>query len=282
MVVMSFISERAVVLRRVDYSETSQVLVLLTRGHGKVRAIAKGVKRSTKKRFATGIDLLELGDVVLSVRRGSQAQLATLTEWKQSTSFWLLRQRLARLYAGQYAAEVVAGLTEDWDPHPITFDALVGLLERLCTLEQPLPELVVFLGRLLEEIGSLPRFDVCVGCGQVVAGGGALYFSSFEGGLLCRDCEGAHAEKRRVSEAARAVLQSAADRSGLEPPVASGEMHTERADDPTVSPDIDPAWAGAFELFNYHVSHLMGRAPLLADKVLPPRPVRRHRSRPNK
>ncbi|MCH7814056.1 MAG: recombination protein O N-terminal domain-containing protein, partial [Planctomycetes bacterium] len=53
MAVMSFISERAVVLRRVDYSETSQVLVLLTRGHGKVRAIAKGIKRSTRKHFAT-------------------------------------------------------------------------------------------------------------------------------------------------------------------------------------------------------------------------------------
>ncbi|MCH7813099.1 MAG: DNA repair protein RecO C-terminal domain-containing protein, partial [Planctomycetes bacterium] len=181
-----------------------------------------------------------------------------------------LRPRLSRLYAGQYAAEVVAGLTEDWDPHPIAFDALVGLLERLCELEKPLPELVGFLGRLLNEIGSMPRFDACVGCGLAVAGGRDLYFSSFEGGLLCRDCEGAHVEKRRVSEAAWAVLRSAADPSGLDTPPASGEVNTVRVDDPSVGADFDPAWAGAFDLFNYHVSHLMGRAPLLADKVLPP------------
>ncbi|MCP4250969.1 MAG: DNA repair protein RecO, partial [bacterium] len=272
----------AVVLRRVDFSETSQVLVLLTRGHGKVRAIAKGVKRSTKKRFAAGIDLLELGDVVLSARRGGQAQLATLTEWKQSTSFWSLRQRLARLYAGQYAAEVVAGLTEDWDPHPIAFDALVGLLERLCELEQPIPELVGFLGRLLDEIGSMPRFDVCIGCGRAVAGGRDIYFSSFEGGLLCRGCEGAHVEKRRVSEVARALLRSVADPNGLDSPAPAGEVDAVRVADPALGAEIDPAWAGAFDLFNYHVSHLMGRAPLLANKVRPSRRLRRGRTGPNK
>ena len=54
---MTAIKDEAIVLRRLDYSETSQVLAFFTRDHGPRRLIAKGVKRSTKKKFATGIDL---------------------------------------------------------------------------------------------------------------------------------------------------------------------------------------------------------------------------------
>ena len=66
---MPLIRDTAVVLGRLDYSETSQVIVLLTREHGKVRAIAKGIKRGTKQRFAAGIDLLEIGSVVLTSKQ---------------------------------------------------------------------------------------------------------------------------------------------------------------------------------------------------------------------
>ena len=51
---MSVFADQAVVLLRYDYSETSQIVALMTRDHGVVRAIAKGIKRGTKTRFATG------------------------------------------------------------------------------------------------------------------------------------------------------------------------------------------------------------------------------------
>ncbi|MHC4235855.1 MAG: DNA repair protein RecO, partial [Planctomycetota bacterium] len=205
---MSLIRDQAIVLRRLDYSETSQVLVLMARRYGKVRAIAKGVKRSTKTRFAVGIDLLEQGEVVLSVRTAGQQELATLTAWKQGPSFWGLRRKLVRLYAAQYAAEVTAGLTADWDPHVGLYDALAELLERLCSLEDPLPPVVVFLTQLLKEVGLAPRLSLCVGCGKPAVVGAGLYFSSAEGGLLCRDCEGSYVEKRQVAAGALTFLGS--------------------------------------------------------------------------
>ncbi|MFQ5491439.1 MAG: DNA repair protein RecO [Phycisphaerae bacterium] len=88
---MTSIRDQGIVLRRLDFSESSQVLVLLTRDHGKVRVIAKGIKRSTKTRFGTAIDLLDVGQVVLSVRAPRQEALATLTEWDQSRSLLGLR-----------------------------------------------------------------------------------------------------------------------------------------------------------------------------------------------
>jgi DNA repair protein RecO (recombination protein O) len=243
MPVMTLISDQGVVLRRLDYSETSQVLVVFTRSHGKVRAIAKGAKRSTRTRFAVGVDLLEAGDLVVSIRSARQQELATLTEWKQRRAFAALRDRLARLYAAQYSAEVTAGLTEDWDPHEQLYQALLALLERLCEADQTLPPLVAFLTEMLSEVGVVPRFEACVSCHRPISPPRQVHFSSFEGGLLCRDCEGAFVEKRLVPLHALPVLQG--HRS-----------------------DNQKAQRSAFEVLNYHVSHLMGRAPLLATKVL--------------
>ena len=242
---MALTKDEAVVLRRLDYSETSQVLVFFARASGKIRAIAKGIKRSTKTRFGGGIDLLDMGHLVVSTRSPRQAELATVTEWKQARSLIGLRGRLERLHAAQYAAEVVTGLTADWDPHPVLYDRLVDLLQALCRADVVAGCLVAFQRALLEEVGALPELCVCVSCGRVPGRGEPVFFSSFEGGLICRDCEAGHVEKREIPPGSSAVLH--------------GGPGTETA-----------AW-GAFDIFNYHTAHLMGRNPATAPWV---RPVR--------
>jgi len=237
---MSIVSDEAVALRRLDYSETSQVIVFFARTLGKVRAIGKGLKRSTKTRFAVGIDLLEVG--TLSVSRRERAEgLATLTEWKQTRVHSGLREKLDRTYAALYAAEITSYLTEDWDPHPRLFDALVRTLDELSTANETLlSALVIFQRTLLDEVGSLPRFDACALCNRT---SDLTHFSSFEGGMICRHCEPVQIEKREVSAP---TLKTLAE--GI----------------------IDAPMVGPFSLLNYHISHLMGREPALANKVVPP------------
>ncbi|HQA45519.1 MAG TPA: recombination protein O N-terminal domain-containing protein, partial [Phycisphaerae bacterium] len=96
---MPVMKDEAVALRRIDYSETSQVLLFLTRGHGPRRLLAKGIKRGTKQKFATGIDLLEHGRVVFAVRASGESGLGNLTEWRQIDLYTGLRSDLHRLYA---------------------------------------------------------------------------------------------------------------------------------------------------------------------------------------
>ena len=237
---MPLIRDTAVVLRRLDYSETSQVIVLFTREHGKVRAIAKGIKRSTKTRFATGIDLLDVGRVLFSSRQERSPTLATMTEWKQARSLSGLREKLFRLHGGQYAAEITGHLTEDWDPHGGLFDALTSTLAELSWALEPLGSVVRYQFDLLESIGSLPRFDACVLCGRVTD---LTHFSSFEGGMVCRHCEPVQIEKREVSRATLRLLQSRGRGEALTAP---------------------------FAVLNYHLAHLMGREPLLASRLVPP------------
>lgn len=236
---MPLIRDQAVVLTRLDYSESSQVIVLFTREHGKVRAIAKGIKRSTKQRFAAGIDLLEIGSVNLSARQERQANLANVTEWKQARSLSGLREKLHRIQAGQYVAEITAALTEDWDPHEALFDGLLSALSALADAPESLGLVTAYQRTLLVEIGSWPRFDACVSCGRVEQ---LTHFSSFEGGMLCRHCESVHVEKREVGPKTLAYL-------------ATGTPCGDRN--------------GPFELLNYHIAHLMGREPKLASALLP-------------
>ncbi|MBN2562870.1 MAG: DNA repair protein RecO [Phycisphaerae bacterium] len=232
---MALIKDMAITLRRLDYSETSQVLVMLTRQHGQQRLIAKGIKRSTKTRVAVGIDLLELGRLVFSRRPGKEDNLATLTEWRQEDNFAHLRRDLARCYAAQYAAEVTSHLTEVHDPHPALFDGLHRLLLAL-EHEEVLAALVVYLWLMLAEIGLRPELSRCVECNRQTAGDALLYFSSRQGGAVCRDCEPALVEKRRMPPATARSLVMA------------------------TPPDGDQALA-CFDLLDYHITEIMARPP---------------------
>lgn len=237
---MPTISDTAVVMQRLDYSETSQIIVFFTQSHGKVRTIGKGIKRGTRKRFAVGIDLLDVGQLVLSSRGERSQKLAHIVEWKQTRSLFGLREKLSRLYGGQYIVEVTGQLTEDWDPHAELFDALIATLAELCDASEVLGPIVRYQLQLLESVGSLPRFSVCVLCGRAAD---LSFFSSFEGGTICRNCEAGQIEKRELSATTLAVL--AGDES-------SGRF------------------TGAFDVLNYHISHLMGREPRLAAKIVDP------------
>jgi len=239
-------SDQGVVLRLSEFSETSQIVTLFTAESGLLRLIAKGARRGTKTRFAAGLDLLELGEVSF-IPRHEGAQLGTLTEWVQRETFSGLRRELLRLHAAFYAAELVAGLTEESDPHPNLFAALATTLRGLAGEAPAAPQVPRFQAALLRAIGYEPRLQECVACGRTPARPGPVYFSARAGGLLCRDCEPNHAEKRRVP--ARLV--------GTTP--ATGDPRE---------------W---FALLDYHLTYIAGRrfnsaaqlAPLLA-KAPPP------------
>lgn len=262
---MAVFADQAVVLLRYDYSETSQVIVLMTREHGKVRAIAKGIRRGTKARFAAGIDLLDIGRIIISSRHERSAKLATVTEWRQTRSLPGIREKLFRIHAAQYTAEITGYLTEDWDPHIDLFDHFVATLLELNDASEPLPPVVAYQLELLSEIGSIPRFEACVVCGR---SDDLTHFASLEGGMICRHCEPARVEKREVSEttlgAIRHLLKEhpapVADPGPTSSkPAAVSADNTERA-----GTDL----SGAFSLLDYHMAHLIGRESRLAPKLV--------------
>ncbi|MEM1028112.1 MAG: DNA repair protein RecO [Planctomycetota bacterium] len=167
--------DQAICIRDLDWSETSQVVVLLTQTRGKVRGIAKGSRRMSPSgiaRFSGGIDLLTAGEVVATTRPSSE--LAAITEWDLQANFFQLRRDLRGQRVGMYAADLCNALLADEDPHPVVFGLMKELLELLCGVtggevggstraEARTPELEAALLRfqwgLLEDLGYKPELE---------------------------------------------------------------------------------------------------------------------------
>ena len=193
----------AICIRAVDYSETSQILTLFTREAGKLSAIAKGSKRA-KSAFDGPVELFANGQIVYA---GSGRQkLATLTELQQQIPFSFLTRNLFALHCASLAAELVNSMTDDCDPHPELFDALIEFLENTDHVQNDsrdmLALLILFQLTLLKEAGLMPILSHCANCRTRYAEHGTqhqFYFSSSANGLICRDCESAFPDKIKLA-----------------------------------------------------------------------------------
>ena len=186
---MALVSDRCVCLRKVAYSETSQILLVFARNHGLVRVIAKGAHRTTKagaSKFGGGIDLLDLADGVFT--HDPERELSTLTEWSLKEGHLELRSNLRGMYLAQYAAELVGLLIEEHDPHPDLFDRLEHTVKELATGRAE-ETFLAFELDLLRETGYLAELVRCVACGREAAASDATFFSPARGGVVCRNCE---------------------------------------------------------------------------------------------
>ena len=205
---MKKIKDTALALRVVNYSETSQVVTLLTREHGKMGAIAKGSRRP-KSAFEGAIEPFACGQVMFIASEASD-KLATLTEFVRAPRFRLLHTQLMAMYAGLFVLELTEAFCREYDPHPALFDALLACLERLEQSDRPggvCSALIDYQLTLLLEVGIAPVMDACVNCGAAIKMPlKEMYFSSIANGLLCPGCEQSFAEKRRLSAACAALL----------------------------------------------------------------------------
>lgn len=186
---MPLSSDLALCVRRIEYSETSQILTLFGRQFGLMRLIAKGAHRRTKagsSKFDGGIDLLDLGNAVFS--HSTTRELPPLTEWKLVEGHQLLHRNLRAMYLGMLSAELIYSLIEEHDPHPDIFDAFLQCLGLLQTPAMEESFLMFFLG-LLRDAGYLPEFTACTECGVAIGTSDRAFFSPTRGGVVCRNCE---------------------------------------------------------------------------------------------
>ncbi len=198
--------DRALVLRRWDFRETSQVLALFTRSRGKVRALAKGIKRKNPK-FSGPADLLAEAEVLILTRpRGA---MALLLECDLLEFFPGIRASRRRLLSGLHLARTLDRLLADEEPHPDAFDAARETLSALDAGAPPVESLVRFETTLLKTLGFAPSLDRCARCGAPPPAGVAPYDPA-AGGVLCAPCAEAGRGFARLSPSVRQTLLSLA------------------------------------------------------------------------
>lgn len=177
-------------LREFPWSESSQVVVLLTADHGKVRGLAKGSKRlspSAIQRFSGGVELLTAGQVVAGTRR--TAELAQVTEWNQQEGFAHLRRNLPAQWLAMYAAELTAALLGEMDRHPAVFDGLRRMLGDMGSMA-PQAALLAYQWLLLNDCGYRPELQRDVLAGGPLAPVATYSFDPSAGGFTAENPTG--------------------------------------------------------------------------------------------
>lgn len=185
---MSFARTPAICLRKIDFSETSQVLHFLTREGGKIACIAKGAKRR-RGSFPAPFDLLGIYDLVrLEKRPGT---LDVVTQAERIRTFPRLAADFGRFAAASYAAEFVDAFAPEGMPVEALYDRLVEMLDRLDG-GTPVPDaLFSFESRALRALGYFPRVRECGVCRREVRRPDA-YFAPRDGGAVCAECRPRH------------------------------------------------------------------------------------------
>ena len=172
----------ALILRTVDFSETSLVLTVFTREFGKLGMLAKGGRR-LKGPFDSALDLLALCRIVFLHK--SSESLDLMTEAKLIRRFRPPGRDLRALYAGYYVAELLRELTDENDPHTELFDLAESTLTALVAGEAVGRLVVRFELGALRLLGHMPLLTECIECGGPVPMTGRVAFALSEGGVVC-------------------------------------------------------------------------------------------------
>lgn len=136
-----------IVIKRSNFSEADRILTIFTKRHGKIKVLAKGVRRITSRR---GPNIELFNQVELFIHKGRTFDI--LTEANVLNTFSRIRKKLDLIGLAFYVCEIVDGLCPEHQAHPRVYDHLVDVLNEL---NQGLVHR--FEKNLLVELGYLPR-----------------------------------------------------------------------------------------------------------------------------
>ncbi len=186
----------AIPIRLTDYSNSSQVVSLLTPDVGALDGLAKGAYR-LKGSFQSPFDLVILYEVVYLER--SSSGLSILTEASVIDGYRGLRKSWERYIGATHVLEFLRAVVTHGEEASELFDLVVSTFRSLCRADAPGQIESLLLGfdlRALCLLGLLPPVSACVRCGRPwPPSNREVFLSAQEGGLVCRVCR----EKQRVA-----------------------------------------------------------------------------------
>jgi DNA repair protein RecO (recombination protein O) len=198
---MPLYKEQGVVLRSAKLGEADKIVTVMTQGAGKVRAVAKGIRKTTS-RF--GARLEPFTHVSLMLYRGRGA-LDTVSQAEILSSFGGVRSDLGRIAAGETMLEAVDKVAEEHERNVRLFLLLLSGMRALDAAPADAAAVAEsFLLKLLSLSGFHPSLTACAVCGRPEPG----LFASGQGGAVCSRC--AESDAGPVSGRALSMLSGLA------------------------------------------------------------------------
>lgn len=178
----------AIVVRTVDYGDKDIIVTLYGRDTGKLGAIAKNARASTR-RFGGGLQPMRV--VRAHLARRPNRDLARLDSIDVIEDFPDIEGHFDRIAAGSYATELLRETSVELDADPVVFHLAVRLFRRLADIETPreIERLVhQFEYQLLRRQGTPPAVQTCFRCGRPATEMEKVHAMRNGKGIVCADC----------------------------------------------------------------------------------------------
>jgi len=183
---MAVESCKAIVLKAMEFKDSSYIATLLTAESGRVDCIAKGCRRP-KSRFASSIQPLNLIDTVYHQR--SSRSLQTLAEAQLVREFRKIKNDTERFAYASYCAQLIGSLVQVDEPSADMFNLLLRALDEIDSLRGDIRLLSAAVAlRAVRTAGFGLQLGLCVRCGKPLGAEPFLDFAA--GGTACGSCGG--------------------------------------------------------------------------------------------
>jgi DNA repair protein RecO (recombination protein O) len=193
----------AIVLSRFDYGEADRILTLITPGGGKIKAIAKGIRRQKSR---IGGSLEPFAELRVALAQGRTFEVVTQVDVVHP---WLnLRDDLVSFGTASYLAELANGTLEEHHAAESVYIMLKRAYEILDAGMAPGRVARWFEMHLADELGVRPEVDRCVECGRLIEADERYRWIPPLGGLLCERCPGPPFERAGLSLDALKLLKA--------------------------------------------------------------------------
>jgi DNA repair protein RecO (recombination protein O) len=175
----------AIVLSRFDYGEADRILTLITPNDGKLKAIAKGIRRPTSR---IGGSLEPFAELHVALARGRTFEVVTQVSVGHA---WLnLRDSLESAATAWYIAELADRSLEERHAAEPVYTLLRRAYELLDAGMAPGRVARWYEMHLADELGVRPEVDRCVECDRALEVDGRFRWVPPLGGVLCDRCPG--------------------------------------------------------------------------------------------
>ncbi|MEX1171566.1 MAG: DNA repair protein RecO [Chloroflexota bacterium] len=193
----------AIVLSRFDLGEADRVLTLMTPGGGKLKAIAKGVRRPTSR---LGGSLEPFAELTIALARGRTFDVVTQVSVGHA---WLnLRDDLESTATAWYLAELADRSLEERHAAELLYALLRRAYELLDAGMAPGRVARWYEMHLLDELGVRPEVDRCAECDRVLDAEGRFRWIPLVGGVVCDRCPGPSHDRAGLSLGALKLLKA--------------------------------------------------------------------------
>lgn len=191
---------QGIIIKRMNFGEADRILTILTERFGKVKAIAKGVRKA-KSKLAGSLEPFMLVDLIL--RPGATFFLVTGAEIVES--YDSLHQDIQKISKAFYLGEIIDRFVEEHQVLARSFPVLHYSLKNIDAGASDLATRIFEL-KMIEAAGFQPQLYECVHC-KTKLSDEQNYWDEVEGGVICGACQDKFRHGKRISNNAIKVLR---------------------------------------------------------------------------